>query len=603
MTILLSSTIDRTLTQWVQERLADPQPDVFWQLWCFEGVQARRAAEQQLAAQGIRARIRSSYKPLVHALLEEVQMDGLRAVELHYPVHADAANNRFLLEAYPLAAMLSHIDLKMQANTHGSGDDHYSLHLHYRGGRHQQMHVFAPNRRFETAHGGHGITPCGWERSQDSQGAFMHDAPLSTDYELAYQQAMQCIRQQPWPAGEPYFGRLHIHMELPGFEQPITGTGEVMSTPEAMHEELYFSLLEHFQHLSGRPAGDRRLQPGQMVPDIRMATGSDPLALQHISVRIESQALPLPEPLGQRAAAFAGAEAAAQAAAALEQAPSLAQIAELTQPLFDTYGTAWQGRSVQGRTIAATYKKGSNHAVLLSGGQHANEISGTHGALRGALALAARPDSHFAYIPVENPDGYALHEWYRSYAPEQMHHAARYTALGDDLEYRDSAPWYESAVRRDALAGSGAQLHLSLHGYPAHEWTRPLTGYIPQGFDLWTVPKGFFLILRYHDGWEDAAVALAEQVALALTQVPGLAAYNARQLHHYQQHSGLQPFTLRHGTPCTISAHAASPAPVTLITEFPDQTVIGDDFRLAHTAQQAAVLAAYAAWQEIMQNR
>ena len=39
------------------------------------------------------------------------------------------------------------------------------------------------------------------------------------------------------------------------------------------------------------------------------------------------------------------------------------------------------------------------------------------------------------------------------------------------------------------------------------------------------------------------------------------------------------------------------------ITEFPDQTVIGDAFRLAHTAQQAAVLAAYAAWQEIMQNR
>jgi len=35
--------------------------------------------------------------------------------------------------------------------------------------------------------------------------------------------------------------------------------------------------------------------------------------------------------------------------------------------------------------------------------------------------------------------------------------------------------------------------------------------------------------------------------------------------------------------------------PLTLITEFPDETIEGDAFRFAHTVQMAAVLAAEAA--------
>ncbi|MEG1280515.1 MAG: peptidase M14 [Comamonas sp.] len=599
MTTLLSTAIDRTLNQWVQARIEHPQPDLLWQLWCFEGLDARRAAEQQLAAQGIRTRIHSAYKPLIHALQEDVDTANLQSVQMHYPVHASAQPNRFLLEAYPLAAMLPQADLEMQP---GTSQTHYTLALRWQDGHEQQLAVFAPNRPFQNAHGNSGITPCGWQRATDAQGQLVVDETIATDYEHAYEHAMHCIRQHRWPASEPFFGRLTVRVVLPGFEQAITGTGEVMSTPEALHEEFYFSLLEHFQQHSGREAGDRRLQPGQIVPDIRIAPQSHPLALEHITVLVEALALPSPaaESTAQSLPSIAAADTAA---ALLSTAPSLAAAAALAQPLFKAYGQRWRGSSVQGRTIAATYKHGADHAVVLSGGQHANEISGVTGGLRGALALAAQPDSHFAYIPIENPDGYAMHQWYSSYAPHQMHHAARYTALGDDLEYRDKAPWFESAVRRDAIAGSGAQLHISLHGYPAHEWTRPLTGYVPQNFDLWTIPKGFFLILRHHHGWQAEAEALAEQVTHALQQVPGLPQYNARQLDLYQRHSGRQPFMLINGTPCTISANNASPAPVTLITEFPDQTLTGDALIFAHTVQRAAVLATYAAWQQIMQNR
>ncbi|MDU7588056.1 MAG: PAS domain S-box protein, partial [Acidovorax sp.] len=199
---------------------------------------------------------------------------------------------------------------------------------------------------------------------------------------------------------------------------------------------------------------------------------------------------------------------------------------------------------------------------------------------------------------LENPDGYALHRALCARHPGHMHHAARYTALGDDVEYRDHAPLYEREARQTALALSGAQLHVNLHGYPAHEWTRPLSGYVPRGFEQWMLPKGFFLILRYHAGWQQPARALLEAVCARLQQVPELADFNARQRALYEHHAGPLPFEVLDGIAC-MQSQTSHDAPVTLITEFPDETVHGDAFRFAHTVQMHTALAAVQAWQDI----
>ncbi|MDB5825930.1 MAG: peptidase, partial [Variovorax sp.] len=214
------------------------------------------------------------------------------------------------------------------------------------------------------------------------------------------------------------------------------------------------------------------------------------------------------------------------------------------------------------------------------------------GALRAAEVLAQQPGAHFALIPLENPDGYALHRELCAHAPRHMHHAARYTALGDDLEYRDAPPWYEREARQQALALSGADLHINLHGYPAHEWTRPLSGYIPRGFGAWTIPKGFFLIVRHHAGWADRARQLAEHVCKQLATRPALVAFNKKQRASYNAHAGDLPFEVIHGTACTISEVNRPGPALTLITEFPDETIYGDPFILAHDTQTATVLAA-----------
>ncbi len=591
-TVLLDRTETRTLDDWTMQFAAPQWRGRFIEGWLFEGVAERRAAERRLAEAGVHATLRSAYKPLVHWFAEELAGHAggrqLGAVHVRYPVHPPAGAQRFLLEAYPLAAMLPGCTLEFEA---GNADLHYGVSLTFADGSRQEHRVFAPNQVRPDVLQTPQLCPTGWLRAGSTEGACdLIDAAQATEFERLFWSAIDAVLAVPWPQQEPYFERLDLRVDLPGYECPLGVAGECVSTFEAMHEDLYFGLLEFFQRHSGRPPGDRRLQPGQIVPDVRAtAAGAAP--------RVRVVARPF-DTAAQDAAAWAD-TAADQPLEAMDRAPPPARIARELEKLG---GEPFEARSRQGRGVAGRYLRGDGPAVLVSGGQHANETSGVVGALRAAQALAGNTGSHFAVLPLENPDGYALHRELGAHHPNHMQHAARYTALGDDVEYRESGPAYEREALEQAFALSGAQLHVNLHGYPAHEWTRPLTGYVPRGFDLWTIPKGFFLILRYHAGWEPRASMLLERVAAELRHVPGLAEFNERQIALYQRHAGALPFERIHGTACTRS-EVQRGAPVTLITEFPDETVHGDDFRFAHTVQCAAALAAERAWRDILADR
>ena len=583
MTTLLQLTFPRTLAEWVTRFSTPEWRGATLEGWLFEDATARRAAEAHLQRAGVRATLRSAYKPLVHFFLEEVDCAQVTSAVITYPVHADAPARRFVLEAYPLAAMLP---LCTPVFVAGNGELHYKIALTFDDGRMQETTVFAPNRVHVDHIGATLLSPTGWLRATSPvAGVPQLDTAEQTDYEQLFQQVLQLAQLHPWPAQEPYFDRLDIRVDLPGGEQPTPLTTEVISRHEGLHEDLYFSLMEVFQKRSGRAEGDRRLQPGQIVPDVRFTMGAPRLRVSLGSfdntaqdARGATPAEPFGEPLDT-----------------IGHPPAPAKIASLMHELG---GELFTATTRQGRTVLGLNQTGRGVPVLVSGGQHANETSGVVGALRAAQHLK-KVRSAFALIALENPDGYALHRELRVQHPGHMHHAARYSALGDDIEYRDGAPLFERTARERALALSGAQLHINLHGYPAHEWTRPLTGYVPRGFELWTIPKGFFLILRHQPGWATECRALLEAVCLALLKVPGLPEYNARQMALYRQHAGELPFEILHGTAFTQTETTRPGAPVTLITEFPDETVEGDAFRFAHTVQMQTVLAAAAAWQPL----
>ncbi|QHI98365.1 peptidase M14 [Xylophilus rhododendri] len=572
MTVLLDLTMARTLDVWVDELLARPRSDGVVEAWLFEGTAARRAAEARLAEAGIEARFFSAYKPLVFHFLEQVEMQGLRRVKVAYPLHASAPARRFSLEAYPLADLLADIAFELLPQAAPSDQLFYEVELEWQDGSRRQDRVFAPNRVHRDAIGETQLSPTAWLDGQ----------ARDCDYAQVFERAMTCVMQFPWPATEPYFERLDLRIDMPGIHHaPVQETGWIDSH-EALHEDLYFSLLEVFQQRSGRPTGDRRLQPGQIVPDVR---GSEDGSVR---LRVAAVPYPVPEP-----------EPDVDDGTPLEATAAALPAGRVASLLAAFEGERFEATSRQGRAVRGVYRRGSATPVLISGGQHANETSGVVGALRAAQVLAAQPGSHFALIPLENPDGYALQRELCRQGPRHMQHAARYTAMGDDLEYRDQPPFYEREARHQALALSGAPLHINLHGYPAHEWTRPLSGYIPRGFDLWTVPKGFFLVVRHHAGWGERARALTEAVCLALTEVPGLPAFNERQRAAYRTHAGELGFEIIHGTACTVSEVNRPGAPITLVTEFPDETVYGEPFRLAHETQTATVLAAVRALQDL----
>jgi hypothetical protein len=54
--------------------------------------------------------------------------------------------------------------------------------------------------------------------------------------------------------------------------------------------------------------------------------------------------------------------------------------------------------------------------------------------------------------------------------------------------------------------------------------------------------------------------------------------------------------------PCLITAETRHPTPLTLITEFPDETIYGEAYRFAHTVQMATVVAAEEAYAAIMES-
>jgi len=573
MALILEQSWRRTLDLWCEKIPAEFLPSDQIELWLFDDEISRRAAEHRMAAQGFQVRFRAALKPLLDFF--RALPEAPARAQVAYPVSPHAVENRFRLEAYPLAALCQNLVLTPKTDSRSL---EYEVTLSNARGQSETHSVFCPNRRITDWGGLPALTPCGWLRVVRA-GAILLDHAIETELEQLFHTGMEAISSMPLAHTQPFFEELRIEASLP-FAEVALGLGdEVLSVQEALHEEFYFSVLEHFQHKLGLGSGDRSLQPGQIAPLIRFDPQSDcQLRVSH-------------HPLSRADAA--GIEQSAQDACA---PLSHAQIAAA----LDTIGgQAFGVASRSGRSVSARYIQGSDHAVLVSACQHGNETTGSAGALQAAATLCRQDGAHFVISPLENPDGNALFLRLLQDNPRHMHHAARYTAYGNDLQATpDHAP-AERGIRIQGQALSQAQLHVNLHGYPSHEWLRPLSGYIPRNFALWTLPKGFFLVLRHRAGFEPLARALAGEVTQALAAMPELMRLNQAQVDLYRAHAGELGFELIHGVPCSFATDAAARFAVELVTEFPDETIAGEAFRLGAYVQKTTVLAAYAAWQKL----
>lgn len=575
------STSIQTTTNWLVEHFGQNKyKNTSVEAWVFADKQQRLTAESALLKLGVQCKIRSTYKPLLHFFLEDVPLSCKKFVhaEIHYPIHKAAVKNRFLLETYPLSGIFETHSIHFIADA--NSENTYTVILHLEDGKVITNKVFAPNHVHQNFVSDPLLSPTGWLRVTDSSGNITRNERLVTDYERLFHEAMLAISAYQWPDTSPYFEELNLQIFLPWKDESLNFQQEVISLKEALHEDFYFSILEWFNVKADDEFKSRRGQPGQIVPEIIHSDN------ELISIKIALRPYRLNNPTGHQK---------------LDKAKCPISMEQISEELNKISGRSFLAQTITGRVVQARYHEGKDFPVMISGGQHANETSGVVGALRAAQILEQQPNTHFTVSPLENPDGYVLHQRLIADNPHHIHHAARYTALGDDLENRSSHSPYEKSIRLTARKLSQAKLHINLHGYPSHEWTRPLSGYVPKDFDMWTLPKGFFLILRHNPQkeWKEYAKAFLDLVTKELSKIEGLMEFNAKQIDLYNKYTGKNNFHFINSFPCLISTSNSDDIPIQLITEYPDETLYNEHFIRAHTVQQQTVLAAYNAHQKL----
>lgn len=241
--------------------------------------------------------------------------------------------------------------------------------------------------------------------------------------------------------------------------------------------------------------------------------------------------------------------------------------------------------------------------VLVSARQHANEPSSTNAMFRWLEEELNQEKLlnriNLVFHPLENPDGARLHTALCQLADRHMHHAARYTGVGADLQSNPTsrgAVIPESKLRLETWHRWQPWLHLNCHGYPAHEWVRANGGYVPRQFEAWSLPFGYFTILISDPQHEELLEQLKDAVAKALALHPHLQRFTEQQIHRALPHlrSSAFPFVLKEGFPFLLtlkqtkeqtSEEVFAPA-ITVITEVPDETVSDTLWRRCIEAHQ-----------------
>lgn len=534
-------------------------------VWLFD---SRAYREQRATANGIQ--VKSAYKTLLCEVRERRLLDGEKQVTIVYPVVEGDEPLRFRLECYPLDSLYPDCHIQYQAEEQ-EADKGVAYRLIFADGREEK--IFVPVKWRNKLNGQKELCASAWVEYHDG-----YSQAMNSPYEDIYNEVCHYLHSLPLTVCQQGLGSLVFDIELQGEDEPLGVGHESLCLAEALHEDVYFSALEIFQHRLGLSSGDRTLKPGQILPVVRYG--------QQNSLSIREEQWAKTEEI-----------AVCEAMQDLEGVRAPLSFAQIQAGFNALNGLCFNANSQQGRPLfGASFNTHLERGLALSSGQHANESSGIVGGLRAAQQLLKEGALAFTYRPLGNPDGYAAFLKLCEISPRQMHHAARYTASGCDLAYGDVPERDFTITAREQLPQ--ALVHVNLHGYPAHEWTRPLSGYVPRNFSRWTIPKGFFLIMRYQPAYKAMAEEVLQVAIDAVMAYPEQVAMNKEMLSRYLGTVGGADFPIAHElVPYSIAEYPNQDYPIELITEAPDETVQGEWFRIAQESHYRVVMAV-AKWME-----
>ncbi|NCB33884.1 MAG: hypothetical protein EOM64_08405, partial [Erysipelotrichia bacterium] len=147
-------------------------------------------------------------------------------------------------------------------------------------------------------------------------------------------------------------------------------------------------------------------------------------------------------------------------------------------------------------------------SVILDCRHHANEVSSTNSSLTLIRKILTDPEyqsiserMNLVIVPMENPDGAAVHERLAKINPYNKLHVARYNALGREFAYEsmklDTIHTEAHAMFR-LYREMLPDVFIDDHGVPSHEWEQPYSGYTSPIFKGFWLPRsilyGYFWI-------------------------------------------------------------------------------------------------------------
>jgi hypothetical protein len=258
--------------------------------------------------------------------------------------------------------------------------------------------------------------------------------------------------------------------------------------------------------------------------------------------------------------------------------------------------------------------------LMLSGRQHANEVSSTSHLLRLGEILVRDPEYremlrrvNVILHPITNADGAQLAWEMQRVNPDFTLHAGYLGALGVDVTTGSGSadPIYPEANVRPALMATWLpDIFINLHGYPSHEWVQHFSGYAAwvRGRTVtqrtWWAPRGWFIPgYTYvddpdHPEIREAQFAILDALAASITGEPEVQAMSERQYERYRKygrqdvdgfseqfHEGMLTYLSLRGR----SAQGSGPTSPRILTfsattEAPDETARGEWLELVNTA-------------------
>lgn len=184
---------------------------------------------------------------------------------------------------------------------------------------------------------------------------------------------------------------------------------------------------------------------------------------------------------------------------------------------------------------------------------HANEVSSTNSAFMLLKELLTNPiyrslaeQMSLALIPMENPDGAAIHHQLQLEHPNWKLHIARFNALGRDFT---SEYFHPDTIHTEALAFSKLWLRnlpdvvVDNHGVPSHEWDQQYSGYTSPGFKGFWLPRallyGYFWTVDHADFTANLAInqKIAEVIADRINQDQEISAWNYEWRERFEKYA------------------------------------------------------------------